>query len=117
MLKAIAEKVVARYAKNSQLAAIDPVTVMLIIEVVTMAIKAYIECKNKPQEARTRVLGNNVGDRVFINRAIKQAAAEKGERVSTIEALRLRRAFFESGKDISDEEVHKAFQEVDNSIV
>lgn len=116
MLEELASRIAERYSKNN-LAAIDPVTIMLIVEAATILIKAYIACKNKPEEVKERIILNHVRDRVVVNRAIKQAGVNKGTPVSTIEALRLRRAFFEAGKDFTDEEVGKAFKEVDNIIV
>lgn len=113
IIRKIAEMVAERHAKVERMT-VDPMTILLIIEVVTAAIKAYKECKKKPEDAKLALQHPSMVDRVFIGRTLKKAAKE---RMETGPTLKLRRAFFDSCKTLTDEEIAAAFEEVPNEII
>ncbi len=109
ILRKIAEKVAAHNARIERAAAIDPATILIIIEVVTMAIKAIQECKNTPENAEKRLHTPAASDKFFVAKAIKKASKDK---LSTIQVIRLRRSFFDECKKLESQEIQEAFKEV-----
>lgn len=107
IIRKIAERIAEHHSRVEQVA-LDPATILIIAAAITVALKAFQECQNKPEDAYRASRMPTGREKVFIGKALREAS---GNKLATLKTLRLRRAFFEVAKTLTQEEITAAFNE------